>query len=76
MDYIYGDIDKVSVKSRAQAEEMISSAKSSLKDSYKEIAIMESNREISSKEAKEMTESAEIKYTKKVQGVIKALEKL
>ena len=76
MDYIYGDINKVSVKSRAQAEDMISSAKSSLKDSYKEIAIMESNREISSKEAREMIESAEIKYTKKVQGVLKALEKL
>jgi hypothetical protein len=76
MDYIYGDLDRVSVKSRAQAEDMISSAKSSLKDSYKEIAIMESNGEISSKEAREMTESAETKYTKKVQGVLKALEKL
>jgi hypothetical protein len=76
MDYIYGDINKISVKSRAQAEDMISSAKSSLKDSYKEISIMESNGEISSSEAKKMTESAEIKYTKKVEGIIKALEKL
>jgi len=76
MEFLYGNLGKVSVKSRAQAEEMISSAKSSLKKDYQEIAIMESNGEISSQEAKEMSEDAELKYGKKVEDVIKALEKL
>jgi hypothetical protein len=76
MDYIYGDMDKLSIKSIEQAKSMISSAQSTLKDKYKEISIMESEGEMSSSEAKEMTKKAEKDYEDKIEKITKALERL
>jgi hypothetical protein len=58
MDYIYGDLDRAEKVSPKDAGELISSAKSGLKSSYKEIGEMRKDREISAAEARQMQREA------------------
>jgi hypothetical protein len=58
MDYIYGDLDRAEKANPKNAGELISSAKSGLKSSYKEIGEMRKDREISAAEARQMQREA------------------